>query len=66
MAAEWQTVVLICSNCRKTTNFRFYPGRIQYDNTLRWVEVGKSAEIVICNHCGASIYISSVKALGEL
>lgn len=66
MAYDWKTAELICSNCRNTAYFRYVQRYAQFHNGMRWVEIAKSAEIVMCNHCGASIYISYVKALAEL
>lgn len=66
MAFDWKSTELMCSNCLRIAYLRYFPGRAQFDNGMRWVEIAKSAEIIMCNHCGTSIYISSVKALAEL
>lgn len=63
---DWQKFELICYNCRGVTYFRYKRKYIQYYNGLRWVEVDKSAEIVLCPHCGASVYINTVKNLAEI
>lgn len=55
---NWETVKQDCNSCRKSVEFRVAHKSVQFKNGLNWTNVLKSASIVICPHCGATIWIS--------
>jgi uncharacterized Zn-finger protein len=60
---DWLKKELTCPSCRGTVYFRYKARYGQYYNGLRWEEIEKTAEIVLCPYCGASVYILPVKNL---
>lgn len=66
MDTKWTETDLTCPTCKFGAKFRYVFKKAEYLNGRRWEEIQKSAEIVLCHNCGASIYISSVKTKAEM
>lgn len=66
MVGNWEETKLVCNNCKNDVTFRFVFKKAQFKNGTHWDDIVKSAEIVLCSHCGASVYISSIKTKAEM
>lgn len=66
MADEWQEEKLTCPNCKQDVKFRIAFKKAQFLNGKNWTDIVKSAAIVLCSSCGASVYISSIKDKAEM
>lgn len=66
MTGNWKEAKLVCIHCNGDILFRFAYKKAQFLNGTHWDDIVKSAEIVLCSHCGASVYISSIKTKAEL
>lgn len=66
MTGDWKEEKLFCINCTKEVKFRVAYKKAQFLNGRKWDDIVKTAEIVLCSHCGASVYISSIKKKAEL
>ena len=63
---SWKEEKLTCTGCQQEVNFRIAFKKAQFKNGTHWIDIVKSAEIVLCTNCGKSIYISSIKIKAEL
>lgn len=61
MLGDWKEEKLICPSCKTDATFRVAYRKAQFLNGKHWDDIVKSAEIVLCSKCGASIYISTIK-----
>ena len=66
MTGDWKEEKLVCANCRGEAVFRVAFKKAQFLSGKIWVDIIKTAEIVLCSHCGASIYISTIKTKAEM
>lgn len=63
---DWTEEKLSCTHCNSDVVFRVAFKKAQFLNGRNWIEIYKSAEIVLCTVCGASVYISSIKEKAQL
>ena len=66
MLGDWEQKKLVCHKCRNDVKFQVSFKKAQFLNGTHWDDIVKSAEIVLCPHCGASIYIASIKKKAEM
>lgn len=66
MLGDWKEEKLTCSHCMGEVKFRVAFKKAQFLNGKNWTDIIKSAEIVLCPTCAASVYISSIKEKAEL
>lgn len=66
MDDKWKEEKLTCRNCKKDVVFRVAFKKAQFLNGKNWTDIFKSAEIVLCSNCGASVYISTIKEKAEM
>lgn len=63
---KWTITTLVCPNCKADVTFRYVYKKAQVKQGLFWTDIHSHAEIVLCEKCGDSVYIQSIKKLAEI